>query len=127
MVDIQEFEEAVLIEAGDYNYSIGNLVNDIEVRTRNLENHELFRIACSVIGSLWIQGFITIVRTEYRHVDDELYEPVSIAPLTDRETEDFLRNPDNWDDMEIFSETRAYELEITDRGRSYLEEVIRRK
>jgi hypothetical protein len=125
MIDIQEFEEGVLIEADYYNYSIGNLVNDIEVRNRNLETGDLLKIACNVIAALWIQGFITVVRTEYRQVDEEACQAVSVTPLNDRETEDFLRNSENWKEMEIFSETLTYELEITDAGRRYLEEVVR--
>ncbi len=125
MIDIQEFEEAVLIEADYFNYSVGNLVNDIAVRNKNLDTAELHKIACNVIAVLWIQGFITVVKAEYRQVDDEAFEAVSAIPLDDRETEDFLKSSDNWSEIDVYSETSTHELEITEKGRRYLEEVIR--
>ncbi|TAL37068.1 MAG: hypothetical protein EPN93_06480 [Spirochaetes bacterium] len=125
MTDIQEIEEGVLIEADFYPYRIGNLLNDIEVRNGSLDMRELFRMAGNVIGSLWTLGFIKVIKTGYRMADEDTFEPMSHTVLSDAETREFLKNPDKWDEMDILSDTLAYELEITEDGRNYLESAIR--
>jgi len=120
MIDINELEMGVLIEADDFNYPVNNLMNDVTVRGKNLDRDEVYRTACSIIGSLYVQGYITIVRTAYQDEGDDLYTPLATTELAGDELDTFLKHPEKWDDMEVFSKTATVEMKITDRGRDYL-------
>ena len=120
MVDINELEQGVLIEANDFNMPVQNLINDISVKDRDLDHDEIYKLACNVIGSLVIQSYVSVVRTRYKFEEEDIYTPIGSVDLPKKELETFLSRPDKWDEMKIFSDTEPVELCITDRGRDYL-------
>ena len=124
MIDIQEFEESVLIEANDFNWSVKNLITDISVRNKNLSKVELHKIACNIVGSLYIQELIKPVKSYYSDAEDGSFCHLKTEDLTDKELELLLKQPEQWLQLNIGSLTEVIELEITEKGRAkYLEKV----
>ena len=120
MIDINEIEEGVLIEASEFNYCIENLVNDITARGKGLSREEIYRFACNIIGSLLARGLVKLVRTTCKEVEEDLYDRVSERELTDEELDLILQKPDKWDERDVFSITEVYEMSITGEGRKAL-------
>ncbi len=120
MIDINELEEGVLIEANDFNVPIQNLINDVTVRGRDLDKAEIYKLACNITGSLVIQNYVSVVKTQYKQEQENVYAPLSSADLSRPELDAFLAHPEKWDEMGVFSETEPIELHITEKGRDYL-------
>ncbi|MCP4138416.1 MAG: hypothetical protein GY754_46065 [bacterium] len=120
MIDIQELEEGVLIEAGDFNMGIQQLIADITVRYRDLSKEEIYKLACNVIGSLVVQEFVTVIKTTYKETGDDIFSPVSNADVSGDELDTFLKEPAKWDELDVFSKTETFELKITEAGRNSL-------
>ncbi len=120
MVDINELEEGVLIEANDFNMPIQNLINDIMVRCRDLGRTDIYKLACNIIGSLALQNYVIIVKTLYNCEEEDIYTALSSAELPKSALDAFLACPEKWDEMGVFSEKEPLELKITQKGRDYL-------
>jgi hypothetical protein len=120
----------VLIEADAFNYPIENLVCDVAFSDRELADRERNKVASDIVRFLLDLGFIRVVAAKYRPMgmgsqEDDIYEYESERALSENETEELLNSYDKWEEMDVFSLTHRYEMAITDKGRKYLEEVIR--
>jgi hypothetical protein len=120
MIDINDLEQGVLIEANDFDTGIRQLINDITVQYRDMDQTEIYKLACNVIGSLVTQNYVSVIRTRYECEQEDLYKRISCADLSEHELNLFLTRPDKWDEMEVFSNTAPIELRITEKGRDYL-------
>lgn len=120
MIDINKLEEGVLIEANDFNMGIRQLISDITVQYRHMDQVEIYKLACNVIGSLVIQNYVSVIKTQYTCEQEDLYAPISSADLPKKELDLFLAHPEKWDEMGVFSKTEPVELRITEKGRDYL-------
>ncbi len=120
MIDINKLEEGVLIEANDFNTGISQLVNDIAVQDRRMSRNEIYKLACNIIGSLVVQNYVTVIKTKYKRVDEDIYNKISSSDVSEEEMEIILKHPEKWDEMDVFSKTATIELRITDKGREYL-------
>jgi hypothetical protein len=120
MIDINKLEESVLIEANVVNMGIRQLINDITVQYRHMGQAEIYKLACSVIGSLFMLNYASVVKTRYKREQKDLYVPICSAGLPEQELDVFLKNPEKWDEAGVFSKTEPIELHITEKGRDYL-------
>jgi len=120
MIDINKLEEGVLIEANDFNMGIRQLISDITVQYCHIDQVEIYKLACNVIGSLVIQNYVSVIKTQYKCEQEDLYAPISSADLPKKELDLFLTQPEKWDEMGVFSKTEPIELRITEKGRDYL-------
>ncbi len=123
MIDIMDIEESILIEADDFGRSVGNLVAEIQFRDKDLSYRDTCRFACTVIGSLMTEGLIKVIKTEYKLEDEDYYTPVKSTDLPEEELDRFLKNPDQWDEMNVFSDMLPFELRTTGKGREKLEKL----
>ncbi|HNW30548.1 MAG TPA: hypothetical protein PKN50_18880 [Spirochaetota bacterium] len=123
MIDIMEIEGAVLIEADDFGLNVGNLVTEIQFRDKKLGHGDACRFACAVIGSLVEEGLITVIKTEYVMKDEDFYVPVVSREVSKEELNGFIRNPDKWVEMKVFSDTFPFELRTTEKGREKLKKL----
>ena len=124
MRNIEEIEKGILIETDDFNYSVGNVVNEIMFRERKLDEKESCRIASEIIKSMVERKYVKVIKTKYKKEEEDLYSPISSADLTAQELELFFTKPERWEAMGIFSDTLMYELSITETGRKYLHEQV---
>ncbi len=124
MIDIREVEEGVLIETGDFNMCMQNLYNEIKFLGKDISDGEARRFTCSIIGSLVTQGLVTLVKSTYLQKEEDLYELESERGCTDEELDFLLKEPERWEEMNVFSLTEVYELAITEKGRLRLEESM---
>jgi hypothetical protein len=121
MVDIRDFEESVLIETNDFNMPIHQLYAEIRVRHRSMPEPEVRALTSRIIGSMIVEGLITLARATYREIENDLYQQESIRELTQDESDLILKRPDRWEEMDVLSLTDTYEMAITDRGREQLD------
>jgi hypothetical protein len=120
MIDIRDIEEGVLIEADDFNMPVHNLYNDIVVRGRNISEKDARAFASRIISSMALEGLISLVKTCYRKEDEDCYAPVSTRDCTPDEALLIMKEPEKWEEKDVFSHTEAYELAITEKGREKL-------
>ncbi len=120
MVDIKDIEEGVLIETNDFNMSVQNLCNDIMVRGRGMPGEEVRKFASNIIASMVAEGLISLVKTTYVQEDEDLFSPESERELTHEEMDLILKQPEKWEEKEVFSPTEVYEMVITEQGRERL-------
>jgi hypothetical protein len=120
MISIREMEESVLIETNDFNMPVQNLYNEILVRGKSMPEHEVREFTSRIIGSMVLEGLLTLARTRYRQEDIDLYAAESTRDCTPEETDLILKEPERWEEMEVFSLTDAFELAITEKGRERL-------
>lgn len=123
MINIMDMEEAVLIEADDFGLSVGNLVTEIQFRDDTLGFRDACKFACAVIGTLITEGLIAVIKTEYKQEEEDIYIPVKSIDLSEEELDRFIKNPGQWDDMKVFSDTTPFELRTTEKGSGRLEEL----
>jgi hypothetical protein len=124
MIDIKGIEEGVLIETNDFNMPIRQLYTDIRVQEKSMSEQDVCSLACSIIGSMLLEGLIRLVRATYREQKDEIYVLEAVRDLTPEETDLILKEPHRWEKTDVFSLTEPYELAITDRGREQLERCL---
>ncbi|HNR88148.1 MAG TPA: hypothetical protein PKM65_07395 [Spirochaetota bacterium] len=118
MIDIKGIEEGVLIETREFNMCIQNLYNDIKVGGKNLSDEEVRRFTCNVIGSMVTEGLVRLVKTTYLQEDEDVYSYESERDLTPEETDLILKEPERWEEENVFSPADVYELVITGKGRA---------
>ena len=120
MINIREMEESVLIETNDFNMPVQNLYNDILVQGKRMPEQEVREFTSRIIGSMVLEGLLTLARTRYRQEGIDLYAAESTRDCTPEETDLILKEPERWEEMEVFSLTEAFELAITEKGRERL-------
>ncbi|HOD15959.1 MAG TPA: hypothetical protein PK307_00845 [Spirochaetota bacterium] len=124
MINIRETEESVLIEANDFNMPVQNLYNEILVRGKTMPEHEVRAFTSRIIGSMVLEGLVTLVKTRYRQEDTDVYAAESTRDCTPEEAGLILKEPDRWEEMDVFSITDTFELAITDKGRDRLDHFL---
>lgn len=122
MIDIRELEESVLIEANDFNMPVQNLYNEILVQGKTMPQQEVRSFASRIIGSMMLEGLVTLVKTRYRQEDTDIYTAESTRDCTPEEADLILKEPERWEEMDAFSITDTFELAITDKGRERLDQ-----
>ncbi len=120
MINIREMEESVLIETNDFNMPVQNLYNEILIRCKRMPEHEVREFTSRIIGSMVLEGLLMLARTRYRQEDIDLYAAETTRDCTPEETDLILKEPERWEEMEVFSLTEAFELAITEKGRERL-------
>ena len=101
MINIKDIEEGILIEAGDFNYSVINVVSDVKSQSSDMSNEEVLKTACNIIASLVLEGYIKIVKTKYKEEEEGVYSPISTDPLDNETLDLFMKNPDKWEEMGV--------------------------
>ena len=123
MIDIREIEESVLIEANDFNMPIQNLYNEILVRGKTLPEPDVRTFTSRIIGSMVVEGLVTLVKSRYHREDADVYSFESSRDCTPEETDLMIKEPGRWDEMDVFSPTEVFELAITEKGRERLDRM----
>jgi hypothetical protein len=120
MINISETEESVLIETNDFNMPVQNLYNEILVRGKTMPEHEVRAFTSRIIGSMVLEGLVTLVKTTYRQEDADVYAAESTRDCIPEEVDLIMKEPDRWEEMDAFSITDTFELAITEKGRERL-------
>ena len=124
MIDIYEFEERILIEASFSPWPLRNLTNEISLSNKNLSKFEVYQTTCKIIGSLYVQGLIIPVKSFYSEVEEGTFKHEKTVELTNIEMEILLKQPEQWQQLNIESFIDPIELKITEIGRAKYEEEI---
>ncbi len=119
MINIKDIEEGVMIEVNEFNYPLGNLINDVIIAGKGLTEKEVYKYASNIAASLFMDGYIKFQKSSYEQTGDDSYQLISSRELNEEEINYLLKGSDNWDEKTIMSPDEVFEFSVTEKGRSY--------
>jgi hypothetical protein len=121
MINLNDIEEGVMIEVNEFNYPLSNLVNDVTIAGKDLSRSEVYKYASNITASLFMEGYIKLLKSSYKQAGDDSYELVSSRDLTEEEIDYILKGSEKWDEETIMSVDEVFELSVTEKGESYFD------